>query len=72
MNVAEALTEWFAGHYERGGEFNNDALEVAGYEATKAHRSGVSFAEAFEVGRTAFFARVGRESSVATSRAEAS
>ncbi len=71
MTVAEALAEWFVGHHERGGDFSRGALEAAGHAAAKAQRSGMSFSEAFEVGRTAFFSHLDREASVTTSTAEA-
>jgi hypothetical protein len=72
MKVAEALMEWFAVHHGRGGEFSQAALEVAGYAATKAECGGMSFAEAFEAGRTAYFSHLNHEVAATGSRLQVS
>ena len=49
------LHDWALKLFACGGEFSISSLEVAQIEGSRAYRSGHSAADAFEVGRAAFY-----------------
>lgn len=57
--LLDMLTEWIHRHHRDGGDFSAQAIASAGDVGRDALRSGYSIQEAFEAGRSAYFASLG-------------
>ena len=59
--VLAALVEWLVEYQAKGGDYSEHAFRIGINATLDAERSGHSFADAFEAGRTAYFNAVNRE-----------